>query len=82
MAVDNRLAALCFAGSSRATLLRARRTRVGGVGLTRKPPKLRKWHCTQPRATKATAGVAVVGKNGIDNARCCRRVIHAAGERS
>ena len=37
--------------------------RVGGVGLIRKPPKLaRSWRCTQPRTTKATAGVAVVGK--------------------
>ena len=36
--------------------------RVGGVGLSRKPPKLRSWRCTQPRAAKATAGVAVVGK--------------------
>ena len=37
--------------------------RVGGVGLSRKPPKLRSWRCTQPR-TKDTAGVAVVGKMG------------------
>ena len=36
--------------------------RVGGVGLSRKPPKLRSWRCTQPRAAKATAGLAVVGK--------------------
>ena len=36
--------------------------RVGGVGLGRKSPKLRSWRCTQPRAAKATAGVAVVGK--------------------
>ena len=36
--------------------------RVGGIGLSRKPPKLRSWRCTQPRAAKATAGVAVVGK--------------------
>ena len=36
--------------------------RVGGVGLSLKPPKLRSWRCTQPRAAKATAGVAVVGK--------------------
>ena len=36
--------------------------RVGGVGLSRKPPKLRSWRCTQPRAAKATAGVAFVGK--------------------
>ena len=36
--------------------------RVGGVGLTRKPPRLRLWRCTQPGGAKATAGVAVVGK--------------------
>ena len=36
--------------------------RVGGVGLSRKPPKLRSWRCTQPRAAKGTAGVAVNGK--------------------
>ena len=36
--------------------------RGGGVGLSRKPPKLRSWRCTQPRAAEATAGVAVVGK--------------------
>ena len=36
--------------------------RVGGLGLSRKPPKLRSWRCTQPRAATATAGVAVVGK--------------------
>ena len=36
--------------------------RVGGVGLSRKLPKLHSWRCTQPRAAKATAGVAVVGK--------------------
>ena len=40
--------------------------RVGGVGLSRKPPKLRSWRCTQLRAAKATtAGVAVVGKMAL-----------------
>ena len=63
MAVENRLAALGFARSSRATRAsRATNPRVG-VGLSRKPPKLRSWRCTQPRAAKATAGVTVVGKN-------------------
>ena len=38
--------------------------RVGGFGLSRKPPKLRSWSCTQPRADKATAGAAVVGSMG------------------
>ena len=35
---------------------------VGGVGLSRKPPRLRSWRCAQPIAAKATAGVAVVAK--------------------
>ena len=35
--------------------------RIGGVGLSRKLPRLRSWRCTQPRAAKATAGVAVTG---------------------
>ena len=57
--------------------------RVGGFGLSRKPPKLRSWSCTQPKAAKATAGAAVVfWQHGIDTARCCRRVIHAAGEQN
>ena len=34
--------------------------RVGGFGLSRKPPNLRTWSCTQPRAAKATTGAAVV----------------------
>ena len=38
--------------------------RVGGFGLSRKPPKIRSWSCTQPRAAKATAGAAVVGRMG------------------
>ena len=38
--------------------------RVGGFGLSRNPPKLRSWSCTQPRAAKATAGAAVVGSMG------------------
>ena len=36
--------------------------RVDGIGLDLKPPKLRSWRCIQPRATRATANVAVVGK--------------------
>ena len=38
--------------------------RIGGFGLGRKPPKLRWWSCTQPRAVKATAAAAVVGSMG------------------
>ena len=68
MAVENRLTALsavlraffasnaCFARDDPSS------KRIGGVGLSRKPPKLRPWRCTQPRAAKATAGLAVVGK--------------------
>ena len=37
--------------------------RVGGFGLSRKPPKLRSWSCTQPRAATDTGGAAVVGSN-------------------
>ena len=46
----------CFARAERSS------KRVGGVGLSRKPPKLRSRRCTQPRAATATAGVVVVGK--------------------
>ena len=38
--------------------------RVGGFGLSRKPPKLRSWSCTQPRAAKVREGAAVVGSMG------------------
>ena len=38
--------------------------RVGGFGVSRKPPKLRSWSCTQPRVAKVTAGAAVVGNMG------------------
>ena len=38
--------------------------RVGGFGLSRKPPKLRLWNCTQPRAAKVTAAAAGVGSMG------------------
>ena len=38
--------------------------RVGGFGLSRKPPKLRSWSCTQPRTAKATAGAAVFDSMG------------------
>ena len=68
MAVENRLAALSavlrafFASNACFARHEASSKRVGGVGLSRKPPKLCPWRCTQPRAAKATAGVAVVGK--------------------
>ena len=55
----------------------------GGVGHGPKPPKLRSWRCTLPRAAKATAGVAVVGKISLIPcaAASCHRMIHAAGGR-
>ena len=67
IAVDNRLGALCFACSSRAT--RASHSTnpcpngLVALGLAEsRQTKLRSWRCTQPRASNATAGVAVVGK--------------------
>ena len=39
--------------------------RVGGVRLSRKPPKLRSLRCAQTRAANATAGVAVIGKKAL-----------------
>ena len=65
MALENRLAAVLrafFASNACFTRDEPSSKRVGGVGPSRKPPKLRSWRCTQPRAAKATAGVAVVGK--------------------
>ena len=41
-----------------------RQSYVRGVAISREPPKLRSWSCTQPRAHKATAGAAVVGSMG------------------
>ena len=38
--------------------------RVGGFEISRKPPKLRSWSCTQPRTAQAAAGAAVVGSIG------------------
>ena len=60
------LCQLCSARSSRAArasrATNLRPSGLGALGLCRKPPKLCPWRCTQPRAAKATAGVAVVGK--------------------
>ena len=75
MAVENRLAALSAVlrafFASNACFARDERSskRVGDVGLIREPPKLRLWRSR-------------CWHNGIDNARYCCRVIHAAGERS
>ena len=65
MALENRLAALCFARSSRATRAsRATNFRPSGLvalGLAESRQSYVRFG-TQPRAAKATAGVAVVGK--------------------
>ena len=61
----SQLAALCFSLSPREKRLdETSSQRVGGVGLSRKPPKLGGWSYTQPKASKATAGGAVVGSMG------------------
>ena len=64
-AIENRLAALCVARSPRAARAsRATNPRPSGLvalDFSRKL-KLRLRRCTQPRAAKAIAGVAVVGK--------------------
>ena len=39
--------------------------RVSVVGFSRKPSTLRSWRCTQPKAARATAGVAVVGNMAL-----------------
>ena len=66
MAVENRLADLVLRAFFASNACFARdeplSKRVGDIGLSRKPPKLRWRRCTQPRAATATAGVAVVGK--------------------
>ena len=64
------VAARCFAAfsaSNGSTNPRPKRVggfRLGGFELSLKPPQLRLWSCTQPRAAKATAGAAVVGSTG------------------
>ena len=86
IAVEIRLAALCFAPSPRATrALRATNHRprelVALDFISRKPPKLRVWRCTQPRAAKATySRRSRSWQTGIDTARCCLPVLHGAGE--
>ena len=79
--------ALCLARSPRATRAsRATNPRQSGLvalGLcSRKPPKLRSWCCTQPccRQSYLYSRRSRCWQNGIDTARCCRRVTHAAGE--
>ena len=52
------------------TLAESRDSYVCVVALSREPPKL---HYSRRSRHE---------QNGIDTARCCRRVIHAAGERS
>ena len=56
--------------------------RVGGFGFSRKPPKLRsnfvELHSAQSRQSYSRRSRC--WQHGIETARCCRRVIHAAGE--
>ena len=65
MALETRLAALCFASSSRATRA-SRATNLVQAGWWRwaqpKAANAKFVRCNQPRTAKATAGVAVVGK--------------------
>ena len=65
MAVGDRLAALCFARSSRASrasfATKLRPSGLVALGLA-ESRQSRSWRCTQPRAAKATARVAVLGK--------------------
>ena len=59
-AVESRLEALCFVRFPRATRAsRATNPRPSGLvalGVAEKPPKLRSWRCTQPRAAKPPVG--------------------------
>ena len=57
--------------------------RVGGFGLSRKPPKLLSFvelHSDESRQSYSRRSRC--WRHGINTARCCRRVIHAAGERN
>ena len=57
--------------------------RTGGVGLARKPPKVRSWRGSQPRAAKALASVAVVGKmSSIQRAAATAYTPRASGARN
>ena len=85
MALENRLAALCFARSSRAT--RASRatnlcpSRLVALGLAEAAKAtfvaLHSAESHQSYSTRSRCW-----QNDIDNARYCCRMIHAAGERS
>ena len=86
MAVENRLAALCFARSPRAThASRATNLRPSGlVALHFSPelPKLRFVTLNSAESRQSYSRRSRCWQNGIETARCCRRAIHAAGERS
>ena len=66
IADGDRLAALCFARSSRATraslATNLRPSGLMALGLAESRPSYVRSVCTQPRAAKAAAGVPVVGK--------------------
>ena len=85
MAVENRLAALCFARSSLATrALLATNLRSSGLaalGLAKAAKAtFVELHSAESRQSYSRRSRCC--QNGIDNTRCCRRVIHAAGKRS
>ena len=72
MAAENRLAALCFARSPRATRA-SRATNFRSSGLV--PLSLAESRQSYSRRSRCW-------QNDIDIAHCCRRMIHAAGEQS
>ena len=76
----NRFAALCFALSARAT---ARRTLVTASWWLWASPKTAKATFVELHAAESRLGYSRRSRcwqHGINTARCCRRVIHAAGE--
>ena len=57
--------------------------RVGGVGLSRKPPNQATFVALHSaESLQRYSRRSCCWQNGIDTARCCRRTIHAAGGRS
>ena len=83
MEIENLLAALCFARSARATCARARRTLVlVALSFQSRAAKATFVELHSAESRQSYSRRSRCSQNGIDTARCCRRVIHAAGERS
>ena len=76
MAIENRLAALCFARGEPSS------KRVGGVGLEPKTVKATFVALNSAESRQSYSRRSRCWQNGTDTARCCLRVIHSAGERS